>query len=81
MFFFALTSIEANKCLIWIDQICIDQSSPSEKSNQVSMMSNIYERALGVIVWLDPSTELAYNLTTLLDRVCETEKLCPQDIE
>ena len=42
---------------VWIDQICINQSATgsgkeSEKSRQVSMMSETYERAAQVRVWL-----------------------------
>ncbi len=38
--------------LIWIDAICIDQSSVSEKSAQVQLMGDIYQRASFVTVWL-----------------------------
>jgi hypothetical protein len=31
--------------LIWADQICINQSSPVEKSHQVGFMREIYESA------------------------------------
>ncbi|KAF2029160.1 HET-domain-containing protein [Setomelanomma holmii] len=37
---------------IWIDQICIDQSSISERNFQVGLMSMIYEGSVSVIVWL-----------------------------
>lgn len=38
--------------LIWIDSICINQSSDVEKSDQVKMMRDIYERASHVFVCL-----------------------------
>ena len=38
--------------LIWIDAICIDQSSVPEKSAQVQLMGDIYQRASFVTVWL-----------------------------
>jgi len=42
-------------CPIWIDQICINQDSELEKSEQVAMMKDIYECAIAVYVWLgDP---------------------------
>lgn len=38
--------------LLWIDQICIDQSNPQERSHQVNMMRNIYASAERVLVCL-----------------------------
>ncbi|PVI04839.1 HET-domain-containing protein, partial [Periconia macrospinosa] len=37
---------------LWIDQICIDQSTTKERNHQVEMMSDIYRRANYVYVWL-----------------------------
>jgi hypothetical protein len=37
----------------WIDAICIDQNSVSEKNIQVPMMGDIYSRATGSFIWLD----------------------------
>lgn len=37
---------------IWADQICIDQSNPTERAHQVGMMRDIYESATEVLVWL-----------------------------
>jgi hypothetical protein len=37
---------------LWTDQLCIDQSSESEKAVQVAMMAEIYPKATLVIVWL-----------------------------
>ncbi|TGJ78706.1 hypothetical protein E0Z10_g10058 [Xylaria hypoxylon] len=39
--------------ILWVDAICIDQSSVSDKNYQVPLMSNIYSRATGVVVWLE----------------------------
>ncbi|KAH8730327.1 heterokaryon incompatibility protein-domain-containing protein, partial [Phaeosphaeriaceae sp. PMI808] len=36
----------------WIDAICIDQQNMSEKSHQLPRMTNIYENAYSVCVWL-----------------------------
>ncbi|PVH99482.1 heterokaryon incompatibility, partial [Periconia macrospinosa] len=36
---------------LWIDQICIDQSNLQERSQQVSLMGEIYQSALEVLVW------------------------------
>jgi len=37
---------------LWIDAICIDQQSVSEKNQQVPMMGDIYRRASRSILWL-----------------------------
>ena len=50
---------------LWIDQICIDQSSMGEKSHQVKRMSEIYKQSQRVIVWLgcdDPHSNTAMRL-------------------
>lgn len=47
---------------LWIDSICIDQTSVEERSHQVALMGEIYKLASRVIVWLgenDSSTEQA----------------------
>ncbi|KAF3810922.1 hypothetical protein GCG54_00003100 [Colletotrichum gloeosporioides] len=40
---------------LWVDAICINQSSNAEKSTQVGMMAEIYNRAARVILWLGMS--------------------------
>jgi hypothetical protein len=37
---------------LWVDSICINQSSNEEKSAQVDLMGEIYGRAKTVLVWL-----------------------------
>ena len=39
---------------MWIDAICINQGSLTEKGPQVAQMSEIYRRANRVVVWLGP---------------------------
>ncbi|CZR57833.1 uncharacterized protein PAC_07722 [Phialocephala subalpina] len=38
--------------LIWADAICINQNDEQEKTRQVRMMRDIYEKAQRVIIWL-----------------------------
>jgi hypothetical protein len=38
--------------LVWADAICINQNDDQEKTSQVHMMRDIYERAQKVIIWL-----------------------------
>ncbi|KAF2024379.1 hypothetical protein EK21DRAFT_29408, partial [Setomelanomma holmii] len=44
-------------CYLWIEQICIDQASNTEKNYQVSPMSEIYRGARKVILWLGKETK------------------------
>jgi len=37
---------------LWVDAICIDQLSNSEKNHQVSLMGDIYALARKVLIWL-----------------------------
>lgn len=50
--------------LVWVDSICIDQTSIEEKNKQVKHMGQIYSEAEKVIVWLGESTpqsEIAFK--------------------
>ena len=51
--------------LLWIDQICIDQTDQDEKPQQIRLMSTIYRQAAQVVVWLGPAdaeTSLVFSL-------------------
>jgi Heterokaryon incompatibility protein (HET) len=43
--------------VMWIDAICINQSSDGERNHQVAKMKMVYEQAIEVIAWLGPSYE------------------------
>jgi Heterokaryon incompatibility protein (HET) len=43
---------ETNDILLWIDQLCINQTDDAEKAQQVQEMKSIYERASHVAVWI-----------------------------
>jgi hypothetical protein len=43
---------------LWIDAICIDQTSFAERNHQVSLINHIYSIAACVIVWLGLSDEV-----------------------
>lgn len=43
--------------IIWIDYLCIDQSSTSERTQQVALMREIFSLASEVLIWLgEPSS-------------------------
>ena len=46
------TSPAAAPDWIWIDALCVNQKDIHERSNQVRLMTSIYERARNVISWL-----------------------------
>lgn len=50
--FWIRTYPERRDIFLWTDQICINQSDVIEKSNQVSMMGEIYAHAHRVLIWL-----------------------------
>ncbi|KAF4436105.1 HET-6OR heterokaryon incompatibility (het-6OR allele) [Fusarium acutatum] len=49
-----LRLVDDSRCL-WVDQICINQTSPDERSEQVSVMRDIYSGATLVNAWLGPA--------------------------
>ncbi|KAI1099338.1 heterokaryon incompatibility protein-domain-containing protein [Jackrogersella minutella] len=59
------------KRLIWIDAICINQTSISERNQEVRRMSEIYGRAKHVIVWLGRGTEPSDRVQVEDNRIAE----------
>lgn len=49
---------------LWVDSICINQSSIEERNEQVKMMADVYTKAEQVIVWLGEGHK--YTPTTFL---------------
>ena len=81
--FFALCQLryQCSVRALWVDALCIDQENKSEKTEQVTMMSNIYFKATRVIAWLGIESErydgfvgLAF-LTSLLDFQAERQRM------
>lgn len=71
------------KRAIWIDAICINQQDDLEKNHQVAMMSDIYQRALRVLVWLGESSEerdYALQWCTQISRISSVWAVASPDI-
>ena len=51
---------------IWIDAICINQDDMEERSHQVGMMRDIYQKASRIIVWLGPKSTYSDKAMVLL---------------
>lgn len=46
---------------LWVDALCINQSSTSDKNHQVPLMGDIFESAERVIIWLGPERTSVAN--------------------
>lgn len=46
---------------LWVDALCINQSSTSDKNHQVPLMGDIFESAERVIIWLGPERSSVAN--------------------
>jgi hypothetical protein len=58
-----------NSRTLWIDAICINQDDLAERSQQVTIMKQIYQEARRTVVWLGPENEdtaKAFELITYL---------------
>lgn len=60
---------ENRKRFIWIDSICINQSSVEEKSKQVAIMGQIFSQADNVIIWLGPERDLSREAIAILQHI------------
>jgi hypothetical protein len=61
---------------LWIDALCIDQSSSEDKDFQLPMMRYYYDRAIEVNVWLGTANSLEMGALRILPRIAE--KLCQE---
>jgi hypothetical protein len=52
--------------VLWIDAICIDQTSITERNHQVASMAEIYENCQKTIVWLGDGNEETEFLATFI---------------
>ncbi|OAK99661.1 HET-domain-containing protein [Phaeosphaeriaceae sp. SRC1lsM3a] len=52
---------------LWIDALCIDQSSIKERNHQVALMGKIYSEAKLVIAWLGSGFELSLSNVSTFD--------------
>ena len=48
----ALRELSKDAKYLWMDQISIDQHSPTEKASQIALMKVIYQHARDVCIWL-----------------------------
>jgi len=69
---------------LWVDAICIDQSSSAERNHQVSKMDQIYQRSKCTLIWLgcgDSRTVRGLECVQILLNIKEhLEKNGPENI-
>ncbi|KAF2472244.1 HET-domain-containing protein, partial [Lindgomyces ingoldianus] len=58
---------EEDPKIIWVDAICIDQTSVPEKSSQVGKMGDIYKAAKKVVVFLGPENQASDTVFDFLE--------------
>ncbi|KAI9730146.1 MAG: hypothetical protein M1818_008240 [Claussenomyces sp. TS43310] len=65
--------------VMWIDAICIDQRNLDERSSQVLMMRDIYEKADKTIVWLGEGTSQSRAAYKLMRDLTHDDELSEYD--
>jgi hypothetical protein len=71
----------ADEVTLWIDSICIDQSSVSERNEQVALMADIYRDANKVIVWLGEGSEATDRAINLLKQIGDVSLLHSEETD
>ncbi len=82
--FHALCQLRRNgqTALLWVDAVCINQADEAEKSVQVRIMRQIYQRARGVLVWLglaEAGDVAGLALLRRVHRACGQQLTNPND--
>jgi hypothetical protein len=60
---------ETDEIILWVDALCINQIDDVEKSEQVSMMKEIYEYAKNTRVWLGPADDTSDDIMAQLTEI------------
>ncbi|KAH7143336.1 hypothetical protein DER46DRAFT_581607 [Fusarium sp. MPI-SDFR-AT-0072] len=58
---------DTSSCVLWVDQICINQKNGEEIESQIEKMRDIYIDADRVIAWLDDSFDATMAARTILE--------------
>lgn len=64
---------------IWVDAICINQSSILEKNNQIPLMRDIFRGAATVLAWLGNSTALTPTVVKCLTVIADASSTDQND--
>lgn len=71
------SDVLAQNHTIWVDSICIDQSSDEERSHQVTLMAEIYTKAQEVVVWLGEGDKKSADMMDELKHLALLAKTSP----
>jgi hypothetical protein len=58
--------------VLWVDAVCINQEDLAERTQQVPLMGDIYQRAIKVIIWLGEGTDktaLCFSRMWIISRI------------
>lgn len=63
--------------ILWVDQICIDQTDEDDKKRQIPLMGRIYQHAYTTVIWLGgEDNQNLFKTITLMDGLgSESEQL------
>jgi hypothetical protein len=64
--------------ILWMDAICIDQSSILERNHQVQIMGDVYKFARKVLLWLGEGTPDGHRLIRRVRRFAATLRYSEQ---
>ncbi|PCD41064.1 hypothetical protein AU210_003623 [Fusarium oxysporum f. sp. radicis-cucumerinum] len=62
---------EIEEVVIWADQICINQNDSNEKTSQVMLMRNIYQKASSTVIWLGPAADNSAEALSLIPKLLQ----------
>ncbi|KAK5077831.1 hypothetical protein LTR64_003769 [Lithohypha guttulata] len=62
--------------VFWIDALCINQEDDVEKSWQVNLMKDIYQRASQVLAWLGPACDDSDQVMKFLNTIGRKAEAC-----
>jgi hypothetical protein len=66
---------------LWIDAICIDQTSVKEKNHQVPLMGDVYQKSSDVILWLGEIEKKTASDVLMLALLGSMKIVCDQGID
>ncbi|KAJ9621299.1 hypothetical protein H2203_007351 [Taxawa tesnikishii (nom. ined.)] len=66
--------LSSEKRTLWVDAICIDQTSDREKAQQVKLMGDIYRKSPRALVWLGESIENSEAALLFLERLAAARR-------
>lgn len=58
--------------MLWVEATCIDQNNIAERSSQLQLKNQIFERAAGVVVWLGSGTIKTHETFRFIERHIES---------